>query len=243
MKMSVRQIVVAGLLGGVAIVLGLTPIGFIPVPTPAGAATTMHIPAIIAGVIEGPVVGALVGLIFGLYSFFRATIPLFKDPLVAILPRVLIGIMAYYAFALVRGKGARPLTAGVVGLILLHTTWTAGNYLNQLVNQGKASAFARSLSGLTANSTVLGLLALILGAGIGYLVYRLLGDASAPAAVGAIVGTLTNTVGVLGLAVWRGYLPAKAAWAVGVLHGLPEILVAAVLMMLLYRPLKQAAGK
>ncbi|MCL4426070.1 MAG: ECF transporter S component [Firmicutes bacterium] len=241
--MTVREIVVAGLLGGLAIVLGLTPLGFIPVPTPAGAATTMHIPAIIAGIIEGPLVGALVGLIFGLYSFFRATIPLFKDPLVAIGPRVLIGVLAYYAFTLARGKPARPIAAAAVGLILIHTTWTAGNQLNQLVASGKATAFAQSLHGLTSSPLALLVLALLLGGGLGYLVYILLGDESAPAAVGAIVGTLTNTVGVLGMAVYRGYLPAKAAWAVGILHGLPEILVAAVLLMLLYKPLKQAVRR
>ena len=46
-----RRVVVAGVLSGVAIFLGYTRLGFIPVPSPAGNATIMHIPAIIGGVI------------------------------------------------------------------------------------------------------------------------------------------------------------------------------------------------
>ena len=44
MKLNTRQIVISGLLVALALVLGVTGLGFIPVPTPAGAATLMHIP-------------------------------------------------------------------------------------------------------------------------------------------------------------------------------------------------------
>ena len=48
--LSTRQIVVAGIVGGVALFLGATRIGFIPVPIPLiGNATIMHIPAIVGG--------------------------------------------------------------------------------------------------------------------------------------------------------------------------------------------------
>jgi uncharacterized membrane protein len=93
-SLTVRNIVIAGVLGAVAILLGVTRIGYIPVPTAAGNATIMHIPAIIGGIMQGPVVGAIVGLIFGVSSFLNATVPLFKDPLVAILPRIFIGVIA-----------------------------------------------------------------------------------------------------------------------------------------------------
>lgn len=72
MQLSTKEIVVAGMLGAISIVLGVTRLGFIPVPTPAGNATIMHIPAILGAVLEGPVVGALIGLIFGIFSFFTA---------------------------------------------------------------------------------------------------------------------------------------------------------------------------
>jgi len=156
--LTTRKIVVAGILAAIAILLGSTPIGFIPVPTAAGAATTMHIPAIIGGVLEGSPVGWLIGTIFGIYSFLRATLPLFKDPLVAILPRMFIGITAYYAYAACRRY-------------------------NEIV----------------------------------------------AVAIAAAVGTLTNTIGVLTMAVVRGYMEAGAALAVGVTHGIPEVIVAIII--------------
>ena len=85
--LSTRGIVISGVLGAVAIVLGATRIGFIPMPTGINA-TIMHVPAIIGGILEGPLVGALVGTIFGIYSFVQATTPMFKDPIVAIVPSV-----------------------------------------------------------------------------------------------------------------------------------------------------------
>jgi uncharacterized membrane protein len=156
--LTTRKVVVAGVLAAIAIVLGSTPIGFVPVPTAAGSATTMHIPAIIGGVLEGTVVGWLIGTIFGVYSFLRATLPLFKDPLVAILPRMFIGITAYGAYAALRWR-------------------------NEILAVGVAAA----------------------------------------------VGTLTNTIGVLTMAVVRGYLATGTALAIGVTQGIPEIIVAVII--------------
>lgn len=156
--LSVRRIVISGVLAAIAILLGVTRMGFIPVPTAAGNATIMHVPAIIGGIMEGWLVGGIVGTIFGLFSFINATVPLFKDPLVAIFPRIFIGITAYFTYA---------------GL--------------KKVNE---------------------YLALI---------------------VAAVVGTLTNTILVLGMAVIRGYMVAGVAWTVGVTHGIPEAIVAAII--------------
>ena len=89
---NVRKLVLIGILGALTVVLGLTPLGFIPLGPVS--ATTLHIPVIVAGIIEGPVVGALVGLIFGLSSLFNAitkptpTSFMFYNPLISILPRV-----------------------------------------------------------------------------------------------------------------------------------------------------------
>lgn len=101
--LSTRGIVMSGVLAAIAIFLGASRLGFIPMPTGVNA-TIMHVPAIIGGILEGPVVGAIIGTIFGLYSFFYATIPLFKDPIVAIIPRIFIGVFAAWAYA-----AARPL--------------------------------------------------------------------------------------------------------------------------------------
>jgi len=156
--LSVRKIVTAGVLSAIAILLGWTRLGFIPVPTAAGNATIMHVPAIIGGVLEGGVVGGIVGTLFGLFSFLQATVPMFKDPLVAVLPRIFIGVTAWLAYAALKR-----------------------------VNE---------------------YLALV---------------------VAAVVGTLTNTIGVLSMAVMRGYMAPGVAWIVGLTHGLPEVIVAAIL--------------
>ncbi|MCK6257368.1 ECF transporter S component [Fictibacillus sp. KIGAM418] len=114
--LTTRKIVIAGVLGAVAILLGVTRLGFIPVPTAAGNATIMHVPAIIGGVMQGPFVGLVIGLIFGVSSFLDATIPLFKDPLVAILPRLFIGVTAYFSYISLR-RVNEYAAIGVAGFI------------------------------------------------------------------------------------------------------------------------------
>lgn len=157
--LNVRRIVISGILAAIAILLGITRLGFIPMPTGINA-TIMHIPAIIGGIMEGWLVGGLVGTIFGIFSFLNATTPLFKDPLVAILPRIFIGITAYFSYAALKGRNE----------------------------------------------------------------YLALG-------VGAAIGTLTNTVLVLSMATIRGYLPLETSLTVGVIHGIPEIIVAIIIVV------------
>ena len=103
-KLEVRKMAIIGVLAAISIMLSMTPLGFIPLG-PVNA-TIMHIPVIIGAVLEGPLVGITVGLIFGATSLFRAltmpTITSFAliNPLVSILPRVLIGIVANYVYKL-----------------------------------------------------------------------------------------------------------------------------------------------
>lgn len=167
MRLTTKKIVITGMLGAVSIILGATGLGLIPVPTAAGHVTIMHVPAILGAVLEGPVVGLLIGLIFGIFSFIRATNPIFADPIVAILPRLLIGVLAYF-------------------------TYLASKRLNEN-------------------------LALILA---------------------GITGSLTNTIFVLGMATIRGYLPYKAALSVVFIHGIPEAIVAAVLVSIIGRSIQ-----
>ena len=116
--LSTRKIVISGVLAAIAILLGVTRLGFIPVPNATGNATIMHVPAIIGGIMEGPVVGGIIGTIFGIFSFLQATTPLFKDPLVAILPRIFIGITAYFTYAgLKKAKVNEYISLVVAGLV------------------------------------------------------------------------------------------------------------------------------
>jgi uncharacterized membrane protein len=130
-SLSVRQIVIAGILGGIAIFLGATQLGFIPVPNLSGNATIMHVPAILGGALEGPVVGTIAGGIFGIFSFVQAEVPFFRNPLVSILPRLFIGIVAWIVFVSLRNRsvdlaaaaagvlGSFANTVGVVGMAVL----------------------------------------------------------------------------------------------------------------------------
>ena len=168
--LSVRRIVITGILAAIAILLGVTRIGFIPVPNLSGNATIMHVPAIIGGVMEGPLVGLLVGGIFGVFSFLQSSIPLFKDPLVSVLPRLFIGVTAFYSYVALRKQSE------YVALV-----------------------------------------------------------------VAAVIGTLTNTVGVLGMAMLRGYL----TWEV-IIPILPqavaEVVIAAVLTVAVVAAWKRIEG-
>lgn len=107
-KFSVRQIAMIGMLSAISIFLGLTGLGFIPIPPVK--ATIMHIPVIIGAIVEGPIVGSLVGLVFGLFSMYQNfTAPgptsfIFWNPIIALVPRVLIGIIAYYVYILLRKR-------------------------------------------------------------------------------------------------------------------------------------------
>lgn len=124
MKLTVRQIVISGLLGAITIVLGVTRLGFIGPfpPLILVSATILHIPAVLGGVLEGPVVGLLVGLIFGLSSWLQApteSAPAnlwFSNPLVSIVPRLVIGVTAAYAYMALR-KANEWLALGAAAIV------------------------------------------------------------------------------------------------------------------------------
>lgn len=118
----VRKIVVAGVMGAVSILLGVTHWGFIPW-FGGVSLTIMHVPVIIAAVLEGPLVGAGVGLIFGVFSMLQAAVAptgpadvWFTNPLLAVAPRLFIGPAAHLVWqALARWPAVGLPAAGVVG--------------------------------------------------------------------------------------------------------------------------------
>jgi uncharacterized membrane protein len=129
----VRKIVIAGVMGALAIFLGWTHLGFIP--WLAGAALTiMHVPVIIGAVLEGPVVGTAIGLIFGLFSLLQAVLaptgPVdiwFQNPVISVLPRLFIGVVAWLSYRALR-KANEPLALAVAGVLgsLVNTVLVLG---------------------------------------------------------------------------------------------------------------------
>ena len=101
---NVRRIAITGILSALSIALNFTPIGFMLIPGLPVQITLMHIPVIIGAIVEGPIVGAFIGMIFGLTSLYTATVtpmPIafaFLNPLVSVLPRILVGVVAHYIY-------------------------------------------------------------------------------------------------------------------------------------------------
>jgi uncharacterized membrane protein len=120
-RIKTRKLTTIGMLSAICVVLGLTGYGFIPLP--GAKATIMHIPVIIGSIIGGPLVGMSIGLIFGLFSIIQnITAPnllsfAFINPLVSVLPRVLIGLTSYYVYKLsfIKKDSLRIGLATVIG--------------------------------------------------------------------------------------------------------------------------------
>ena len=173
-RSKTRKLVIIGMLGGISIFLGLTPLGIIHLPVMN--LTIMHIPVIIGAILEGPLVGGSIGLIFGLFSKYQnITAPnltsfIFMNPMIALLPRILIGIVTYvYAFIKNKFKnksisigvasiaGTLTNTIGVLGLTYIlyldryaaakqiSTDMVAGALLTVVGTNGIAEAIASAV--------------------------------------------------------------------------------------------------
>lgn len=127
---NTRRLVLIGALGGISIFLGVSGLGLIRLPI--FSLTIMHIPVIIGALLEGPVVGISVGLIFGLFSMYQnITAPgltsfIFWNPIVALIPRMLIGIVAYYSFKLFKSKIKNTGVCAGIAAVLGTLTNTIG---------------------------------------------------------------------------------------------------------------------
>lgn len=161
---QIRKMVVVSMLAGISIFLGVSGLGFVTLP--AFRLTIMHIPVIIGGIVEGPVVGALVGLIFGLFSMYQNfTAPgptsfIFWNPIVALLPRILVGVVAFYVYRLLKNKLKKQnLSIGIAAICatLTNTIGVLGfTYIFYLESYAEALGISPTIVGTT-----------LLGVGIG----------------------------------------------------------------------------
>ena len=128
--LNTGQITKIGMLSAITIVLGMSPWGFIQLPI--AKATIMHIPVIIGAILEGPLVGAMIGLIFGLFSMLQNIISptsilsfAFINPMVSVLPRILIAITTYYVYSSISKKN-NSILGVAVGTVVGSMTNTIG---------------------------------------------------------------------------------------------------------------------
>lgn len=141
------DIVLTAFFLGIMILMSVVPfLGFIPIG-PLNA-TILHVPVIIGSVILGPRLGAFLGTSFGVMSVINATtrpsalsfvfspfIPIigtshgsWKALLVALVPRILVGIVPYYVY-----KFGQRFFKGKTNTIALFLAGIAGGLTNTLL--------------------------------------------------------------------------------------------------------------
>ncbi len=154
-KHNTRYMATLAMLCGLLLVMGMTGIGFIPLPVIK--ATTMHIPVILGAVLLGPEAGAVLGCVFGLCSVWANTttpgllsfafspfmsteglIGVVKSLWIAIGCRTLFGYAAGWLWKLIKkitGQDylALPVTAAIS--TLLHTVLVMGSIYLLLAQQ------------------------------------------------------------------------------------------------------------
>ncbi|WP_295732114.1 ECF transporter S component [uncultured Limosilactobacillus sp.] len=101
--------------------------------------TTLPITVAVVAILFGPFDGAIIGSAWGILTWGRALVypssplaPLiFTNPVIAVLPRIMVGIVAGYAFKLYRRKNARAaaVVAGVLASLTNSLLVLGGIYL------------------------------------------------------------------------------------------------------------------
>ncbi len=160
---NTKSLALLGVLLAIEFILTFTPLGFIPLGFMN--ATTLHIPVIIGAIFLGPIVGGILGASFGILSVITNTMrpnvtsfvfsPFitisdtsgnFTSLIIAIIPRVLIGIVAYYIYKLVsnwcKNKVVAYSLAGIAGSLTNTLLVMGGIY----VFFGQAYAAAKGLA-------------------------------------------------------------------------------------------------
>ncbi|MDA3730606.1 ECF transporter S component [Niameybacter massiliensis] len=147
---NTKFLTLLGVLLAIEILLAFTPLGFVPLGFTK--ATTVHIPVIIGAIFLGPVGGAILGLAFGIMSVIINTMtpaltsfvfsPFITiagsegniwSLVIALVPRTLIGITAFYSYKWVskmnKGNVLAYIVAGVVGSLTNTILVMGGIYL------------------------------------------------------------------------------------------------------------------
>lgn len=124
-RSNAYHISILAVLIAIVIIQNVVPFfGYIPIL--GLSLTTIHVTVIVAAVVLGPKDGAIVGAAWGLIDWLRAFIaptsalaPLvFTNPLVSVVPRILIGVVAGWVFIALKKRVSTPLSltlAGVAG--------------------------------------------------------------------------------------------------------------------------------
>ena len=196
-----RYMATLAMLCGVLTVMGMTGIGFIPLPVIK--ATTMHIPVILGAVLLGPKAGGILGGVFGLCSIWANTtspnllsfafspfmsneglIGAGKSLWIALGCRILFGVIAGWTWMLMKKLFrkeyiALPITAAISTII--HTLLVMGSIYVLLAQQyaaaknvGITAVFGLIMGTVTASGIPEAIVAAILVTVIGRALLHLL---------------------------------------------------------------------
>lgn len=133
------ELVLTALFTAIIVIMAFTPLGYIPLVVIN--ATIIHIPVILGALFLGPKKGAFLGFVFGLTSFINNTFKaatasafvfspvvaygyvgvsgIFKSLYICFVPRILVGVVPYFVWLLIRRivKGENKAGKVVVDLI------------------------------------------------------------------------------------------------------------------------------
>ena len=167
-RQKIYRTTIYAMLTALILILTFTPLGYIT--TPAFAVTLIHLPVIIAAVTLGIPGGVSMGAVWGVTCVIKAIIApptplegiIFRNPLVAVLPRALAGLLAGIIFQAISNNGKKKqekstngktafaagaaafggaLTNTVVTLTALYALYHAEIGLGELAHFGELTKF------------------------------------------------------------------------------------------------------
>lgn len=175
---KVMDMSLAGIFTAVIIAMSVVPfLGYIPLGFMN--ATIIHVPVIIGAILLGPKYGAFLGLVFGISSLIKATLTptvtsfVFSpfvtiggysgnlwSIVIAIVPRVMIGVISYYIFQMIMKhghgkKGGRTVAFTIAGI--------AGAMTNTLLVMNGIYFFFGESYAAASNKAVANIYDMILG--------------------------------------------------------------------------------
>ncbi len=204
------ELVLTALFTAIIVIMAFTPLGYIPLVVIN--ATVIHIPVILGALFLGPKKGAFLGFVFGLTSFLNNTFKaatasafvfspvlaadvigisgVFKSIYICFVPRILVGIIPYFVYILIRNllkkeqKVWRVVINAVISVILFISI----------------RAFISNL----IKSSMAGVIGTVVGLVVGVLLFVLLtavlqkkASASVALAYAGLTGAFTNTLFVM----------------------------------------------
>ena len=216
------ELVLTALFTAIIVVMASTPLGFIPLVVIN--ATTLHIPVIIGSLFLGPKKGGFLGGVFGLTSLiksslgaaslsafvfspvaalsmlphdtaFAAILLVLKSTFIAVVPRILIGVVPYFVYVGIKkviGSDKKAVYGSIINAVISFILgFGVFAFFNRMISQ---EVLGMSVTVARVIGIVVGIAAF---AGIEYLFMNK--DAKALGFITAgIAGAMTNTLLVMG---------------------------------------------